>query len=144
MIVLKESKTGWIKIDDELELLIDYPTIEQDNKLKKILYEVSFIPELDFENQDNLLGESKAHLMALNSLYFQYYIRYTIKDWKGINDPEGNAVECIIVNNEIEAKLWTKLCRVIPLNDLYEIVKKIKAELEFTEIDKKKLQSQNS
>ena len=138
-IVLKDSKTGWIKISDELEVLVDYPTIEQSNKLRKILFEVSLIPNLQFETQDNLLASDKAQLMALNDLYFKYYIKYTIKDWRGVTDKDGNPIECKLISNEIESVLWSKICRAISIEDLYELVKKIKGQLEFTEEDKKKL-----
>jgi hypothetical protein len=47
-VILKHSKTKWIELNDKgLRLLIDYPTIQQAEKLKELMFEMAFInPEI--------------------------------------------------------------------------------------------------
>ena len=137
-IILKESKTGWVKVSDEISILVDYLTIEQESKLKQILYEVGFMPDLDLNNTDSLNPENKAKLMTLNEKYYKLFIKYTIKDWQGVRNSNGQDVEFRLVKNEMDSGLWESLCRSLTVTNLYELVSIIKKEIEFTEADKKK------
>jgi hypothetical protein len=136
-IILKESKTGWIKVNDDISVLVGYPTSEQDIKLKKILYEVGFMPGFDADKIDSLSPADRATVMSLNERYYKQYLKYTIKDWKGVRSENGTEIPCKVVSNELDNELWDKLCRM-PMKDIFELVKLIKAETDFTESDKKK------
>ena len=137
-IVLKESKTGWVKVNEDISVLVGYPTSEQDIRLKKILYEVGFMPHFDPEQIDSLSPADRATVMSLNERYYKQYLKYSIKEWKGIRLTSGTEVVCKVVNNELDNELWEMLCRALTMNDVYELVKLIKAETEFNDSDKKK------
>ena len=137
-IVLKESKTGWVKVNEDISVLVSYPTSDQDIKLKRILYELGFMPDFNPEDQSLLKPEDKAAMLSITEKYNKLYLKHTIKDWKGMRLGSGVEVICKVVNNELDNELWEMLCRSIKSLDLYELVKLIKKEIEFTESDKKK------
>lgn len=122
---LKKSFNNWVKVGTEgEEFLIDYPSIEQDQKLQSIKF------------SDEYTGNDKP------LKYFQYFLKFVIKDWKGIVDENGNPLKCKLVNNELEESLWWALVSDESLAmELFTICNK---ELEFTENDKKKLSSADS
>jgi len=136
-IALKNSKSNWIKISDSLELLIDYPSREQEYKLKEIVY--STLRNLKDTNEmtDEELGKS----IMLNQKRLEYYLKFTIKDWKGVTDSNENEIPFKLVNNEMDNLLWDSWMRIIEFTELRDIHDKIFSELEFNEIDKKKLNS---
>jgi len=136
-IALKNSKSNWIKISDSLELLIDYPSREQEYKLKEIVY--STLRKLKDTNEmtDEELGKS----IMLNQKRLEYYLKFTIKDWKGVTDSNENEIPFKLVNNEMDNLLWDSWMRIIEFTELRDIHDKIFSELEFNEIDKKKLNS---
>jgi hypothetical protein len=78
-IVLKESKSGWLKVSDEISVLIGYYNMQQEEKLKQILYEVGAMPDFELKDLDKFTPENKARLMTLNERYFKLFIKYTIK-----------------------------------------------------------------
>ena len=137
-IVLKESKTGWIKVSDEISVLVGYYNMQQEEKLKQILYEVGAMPDFELKDLDKFTPENKAKLMTLNERYFKLFIKYTIKDWKGVKTSVGEEVPFVLEKDEMETGLWQRLCQSMALKDIYELVKLIKKEIEFTEADKKK------
>ena len=137
-IVLKESKTGWIKVTDEISVLVGYYNMQQEEKLKQILYEVGSMPEFELKDLEKFTPENKARLMTLNERYFKLFIKFTIKDWKGVKNSKGEEVPFVLLKDEMETGLWESLCRSMSLKDIYELHKMIKKEIEFTETDKKK------
>lgn len=137
-IILKESKTGWIKVSEGISVLVGYYNMQQEEKLKQILYEVGAMPDFELKDLDKFTPENKAKLMTLNERYFKLFIKYTIKDWKGVKTSAGEDVPFELVNDEMESGLWQRLCQSMALKDIYELVKLIKKEIEFTESDKKK------
>jgi len=122
---LKKSFNNWVKVGKEgEEFLIDYPSIEQDQKLQSIKF------------SDEFSGNDKP------LKYFQYFLKFVIKDWKGITGEDGKPIKCKLVNNELEEELWWALVSDEAMAmELFTICNK---ELEFTENDKKKLSSQDS
>ena len=124
-LALKKSFNNWVKVGVEgEEFLIDYPSIEQDQKLQSIKF------------SDEFSGNDKP------LKYFQYFLKFVIKDWKGIVDENGKPLKCKIVNNELEESIWWALVGDEGLAmELFTICNK---ELEFTENDKKKLSLQDS
>lgn len=137
-IVLKQSKSGWLKVSDQIEVLVGYYNMQQEEKLKQILYEVGAMPDFESKDLEKFTPENKARLMMLNERYFKLFIKYTIKDWKGVKTSAGEDVPFVLVSDEMQTELWEKLCRSMALKDIYELVKLIKKEIEFTESDKKK------
>jgi hypothetical protein len=124
-ISLKKSFNRWVKVGENGEqFYIDYPTIDQEQHLQSILF------------GDEFTGNDKANK------YFQYYLKYCIKDWKNINDENGGAIKCVIKNNELDDELWWALVK--DFNFSYELYAICSKELEFTENDKKKFSSQAS
>lgn len=115
---LKKSFNGWADMGDGVDFRLDYPTIEQEQKLQDILLKND--PGASFK-------------------YTQNYIRYTVKDWKGLVDSEGNSIPCVVKNGELEKEIWWALVK--DPNQASEIYVKIHSELEFNATDKKKSQS---
>ena len=143
-IVLKHNPSHWVEIGDGIKVLVDYPTIEQKDKLDELLYELTFNAgdDVTAENLDKKLSRiapnRKAKMISLNQMYQKLYLKYVIKDWKGIKDEKGKAVKCIIEDNELENSLWTDLCRELRMEDLTKLYQLLLNELEFTDVDKKK------
>ena len=129
MIVLKKSLNKWITVDKEnkIEFLIEYPSIEQGEKLAELKYEA-------IGRYVEYSGENKPKLDLLKFLaYKRYFLKCVIKNWKGLED------KCELINNELKDDLhWALVANENQLNQLYEL---INAELDFTEDDKKKLDS---
>lgn len=107
----KKSKSDWIKID-EVELLVDYPTNEQEVRLQEVMVDSSLDKEVR------------------NLRYARLFLKFVIKDWKGIDE------ECKLYNNELDNELWLALTSDIP--QTLTIFGKLFEELSFTEVDKKK------
>ena len=106
----KKALNDWIKLE-EVEIKIDYPTLEQEQKLQEIRF-------------------SKEFSTAVYIEYVQRYLKYVIKDWKGISEP------CQLVNNELEDNLWWSLVKnTDQAIKLYTVIEK---ELELLDTDKKK------
>ena len=129
MIYLKKSLNKWITVDKEnkIEFLIEYPSIEQGEKLAEMKYE-AIGRYLDYG------GENKPKLDLLKFLaYKRYFLKCVIKGWKGLDEP------CLIKDGELDNELhWALVANESQLNLLYEL---INAELDFSEADKKKLDS---
>ena len=123
-LALKKSFNRWIKVGKEgEEFYIDYPSIEQDQELQSIMFGD------EYSGSDRMLK------------YAQAYLKYVIKDWKNVNDESG-PVKCKIVNNELDKELWWALVSDQAFaSELFVICKK---ELELTENDKKKFNTQKS
>ena len=132
-LALKKSLTRWVKVGKENEeFYIDYPSIEQEQELDTI------------KNGDKYSGVDKAIKHA------QLYLKYVIKDWKGINDENGHPIKCELTevlmdgktNYELEYNLWWSLVK--DSNIMIGLFVPFWNELEPTESDKKKLSSQDS
>jgi hypothetical protein len=121
----KKSFNNWIKVgEDGEQFLIDYPSVEQQQELQSIQFGSGYT------------GDDKA------LKYFQYYLKYVIKDWKGIFDENGREIKCVVKNNELDNDLWWSL-----VSDQMEAIKLYKIcfeELNFTDADKKKFSTQES
>jgi len=124
-LALKKSLTRWVKVGKENEeFYIDYPSIEQDQELQSIKFSEKFT------------GIDKGLRFS------QQFLKYIIKDWKGIKDEEGNEIKCKLIDNELDTELWWALVGDANMSmELFAICWK---ELEFTDNDKKKLSSQDS
>ena len=144
---LKHSKNKWVDIDGESQFLIDYPTIEQADEIKRLAYQIAFLDEeiLSTITQKqrkkiltSLSPKDRAEMLVLSEQLYRKTFQYSVKDWKGIKDEKGEAVKCDIVNDEIEEGLFRLIIRDLNLTDLSHIFTAITNETEFTESDKKK------
>jgi len=118
---LRKSISNWITVptnEGEVKFLIDYPTREQGQTIQT------------YVNGEIYSGNDK-YLKAL-----QYLIKFTVKDWRGVKDENGNEIPCVVVNNELEDELWWMLVRDEERATSLGIL--IQEEIKFTETDKKK------
>lgn len=109
----RKSNKHWIDVGDGVELLIDYPTLEQEQELNELMI------------NNSIDGNVRQYR------YASYYIRCTVKDWKGIDE------EFKLDGNLMEYNIWLMLT-----NDMEQTLtlwNKIFEELKFDENDKKKL-----
>ena len=115
-LALKKSLTRWVKVGKEgEEFYIDYPSIDQEQELQSIKFSEKFS------------GVDKGLRFS------QQFLKYIIKDWKGIKDEEGNEIKCKLVDNELETDLWWAL--VGDANMTMELFTICWKELEFTDND---------
>ena len=144
---LKHSKTRWVNIDGESQFLIDYLTIEQSEDIKLLAYQIALLDEsiLFTTTQKqrkkiltSLTREDKADMLILTEQLYKKTMKCSVKDWKGVNDEDGEAVKCVIVNDEIEDGLFFKVIRDLSLTELSHIYTCINNETESNESDKKK------
>lgn len=150
-IKLKGTETRWVTIEDA-EFKIDYPNIEQQDEINELQYQLSLLQFVNRKDEteeeyaerylrelDSLPIESKAKIETLGRKICRLYIKYSIKDWKNINDENGNPVKCKIVNNAIEDELFNNFIKDMSFLELLTFFNAIKPKVEFTDTDKKKL-----
>lgn len=122
---LKKSSSKWVDIgkgknDKPIRFLIDYPTIEQEEKLQYILLKT--VPE----------GEETNKILDFQ----RQLLKFAIKDWEGVTDTDGNEIKCKVVKGELDKELhWALFKDVQRTIDIGLIVNN---EIEFTALDKKK------
>jgi len=134
----KKSFNDWITVGDD-KFKIDYPTREQSYKLKQIFLELNDIPMKDgVLLYDEMTPKQIARVAIADKRYMEFYLKFTIKDWE-VQDKDGNAVKCILMNNELSNDLFDRVCEALSQEDLGKLYQAINKELEFTESDKKKL-----
>lgn len=151
-IKLKKSETRWVTIEDA-EFKIDYPTIDQQDEINEVQYQLGllqYIDRLEGETDEDYAGrylsqleklpiESKAKIETLGKKVCRLYIKYTIKDWKNINNENGEPVKCKLVNNALEDSIFNSFVKDMSFMELLTFFNSIKPEVEFTDTDKKKL-----
>jgi hypothetical protein len=118
------NKDRWVEIHEDFKVKVDYPNINQ----KYILEEMQF-KGFDGENTKNI------NLASFNQSA-RFYIKFTIKDWEGLKDFNGDPIPCLTVNNELEDSLWSALVANDELTFL--MYKKIDEVLRWNYLDKKK------
>ena len=146
---LKHSKSRWVDIGEGTEFLIDYPTIEQDESMKELQYQIALIDEsllsaTDAEEREALMAkftpQQKAQMLILSERLYKRKIKYCVKGFRGVtNADNGEVLECKLVNGEMEDKLFEGMVRDLSLDDMAHISSCIDSETELTETDKKKL-----
>ena len=153
-IKLKNSETRWVKVEDA-EFKIDYPTIDQQDEINELQYQLALTQNTEIVKEEdetdesyserylnaiqNLPVESRAKIETLGKNICRLYIRYSVKDWKNINNENGEPVKCKIVNDAIEKNLFDKFIKDFTFLELLTFFNQIKPKVEFTETDKKKL-----
>ena len=153
-IKLKHSESRWVKIDDA-EFKIDYPTIDQQDEINELQYQLALIQSVDKKEDETsddyaqryiqeiqlIPVEDKSKVATLTKKVCRLYMKYSIKDWKNINDEKGEPVKCKIVNNEIDGDLFNSFVGNMDFLQLLTFFNKIKPEIEFNDTDKKKFSS---
>jgi len=121
-LALKKSFNNWVDMGDGVSFLLDYPTREQEQKLDDLKYG-------EMTNVE-LLREGSATKTKDSLKFMRFYIKCTVKDWKGIDSP------CKLNLNELDDDLWWALVKdEMQAMKIFSVINK---ELEFTETDKKK------
>jgi hypothetical protein len=139
-IKLKHSLSRWIKIEalEGVELLVDYCSVEQQDVLDELKYKCyDSLKNVLYKEKDEVKINEKELFNPDFMIFLRTFLKYHIKDWKGIIDIDTNEpVKCELKNNEVENDLIREVTQD-RLNTLLIFIK-INSELEFTETDKKK------
>lgn len=137
---LKKSPSHWLVVGQnegkEVKFLIDYPSRIQQEKLEELKYDAwgKFIQTAQEDGKMKIDG-LKIDLVKFLK-YKRYILKFAIKDWEGLEE------KCLLVNGELEDELWWALVRdENKTNQLYELVF---PEIDFNEVDKKKLSTVDS
>lgn len=109
------SNDGWIDLEDNKRLRVDYPTRSQGTFLKGILADGTINGKLKY---------------ASRMEYIQYYLKFTIKDW------EGQKEKCVLIDNELEDELWESIIKED--KQTIGLYNEIEKTLEWLDTDKKK------
>ena len=153
-IKLKHNDSRWVKIEDA-EFKIDYPTIEQQDEINELQYQLALLQAVDKKEDETpdeyakryieeiqlIPIEDKSKVATLTKKVCRLYMKYTIKDWKNINDEKGEAVKCKVMNGAIEDDLFNSFVSNFNFLQLLTFFNMIKPEVEFTDTDKKKFSS---
>lgn len=130
-LILKKNAVKKIPLENGIELTIDYPTAEQWSKLQEFLYQAFLIEdEIEKETDKFAKVQLKSKRISLLNDYMRYFLKYTIKDIKGIGE------EVKLINNELSDELWNAL--TFDLNQVRVLYDVISEEIEFNDLDKKK------
>ena len=82
---LKHTKNKWVDIDGESQFLIDYPTIEQSEDIKRLAYQIAFLDEsillTTTQKQrekilTSLARKDKADMLILSEQLYKKTIKY--------------------------------------------------------------------
>lgn len=132
-IKLRNRVTKTIQLNDNIQLVVDYPTVEQWNKLQSLLAEIVFTEEeIEKTTDKKELIKLKAYKVELMNNYMKLFLRYTIKD---IKDNSGT-IKVKVVNNELDEESYDAI--VYDINQVRALFDIIHDEVSFNEIDKKK------
>jgi len=133
-----------------IEIKFDYPTMEQDYKLKEIINTIFLkFPDITKKAKDEkevdkketiveYTAEQKAEADTMFLRYYEYYLKCTVKDIKGITDNKDEHIKVNIIDNELEYKLWSSVIRFLGTNNVISLLSLAQKELEINELDKKK------
>jgi len=153
---LKVSDSHWIplyeyegkkKKDTGEKLLIDYPTLEQQDELDDIYNEamspaIAKALELTEGKKLSKEEENKINLSCIAfmdtkafRLYRRLVLKFCLKDWT-LKDDKGKKIKVKLNGNELDDGFWKSLCGDKYYADL--IYTAIDPEIKFTESDKKK------
>lgn len=138
--ILKHSKTKWIELNEKgLKLLIDYPTIQQNEKLKELMFEMAFInPEIAGGEHKDLNPEESARMAILIEKIAKQRVKFCVKDWEGVLTEDEKPAKIRLINNEIDNKQFEPFIRCFNYEEIILLSRMIEQETEFSEADKKK------
>jgi len=138
-----------------IKFFIDYPTVQQKYELEKVISSgVDFsikdilsgkkIKEIKNKDADELSNdiyntftfEQRAKVEAAENSYRLLYLKYTIKNWEGLKDPQGNEVKCVLEDNILADYLLNAIASTpTVVNLLYTAIQE---KLRWNDTDKKK------
>lgn len=122
-----ENRNRWIEITEDFKIKVDYLTADQKYRLESI----------QFKNVDLNKGKLETVDVAAFTEAARYFVKFSIKDWKGLKAPSGEEIKCVLVDNELEDSLFLALIQDDWIVNL--IYSKINEVLRWNESDKKKL-----
>lgn len=120
-----ENKDKWIKLSEESSIKVDYPDIEQQFRLEQIQFSSMKFDDEGTPTEYDLAGWNK---------YVRFYLKFTIKDWKGFKS-DGKEIKCKLENNELANDLFEALIR--DRQGVSLIYQKINEVLKWDETQKK-------
>jgi hypothetical protein len=109
-----DNSEKWVPVNDKIKFLVDYLTPDQSYKLQVVLKKgIDFKINYDDDRlpiMSELTEEQKAKFDAAWDLFMKTYLKYVIKNWSGVIDGKGKEIKCVLVDNELEDRLWVILC----------------------------------
>ncbi len=111
----REAVNDWIEIENGQSIKIDYPSGRQIHHLQDLAYDCMTEDGID---QTKFID------------YCRYYIKYTIKNWKGDDLPP-----CILVKNALADDLWFGVTS--EMADVKRLYVKIDESLKWDDREKK-------
>jgi hypothetical protein len=138
-----------------VKFLIGYPTVQQKYELEKVIssgvdFSIKEIltnkklkgikdkspEELYSDIYSILTFEQRSKIEAAENMYRLLYLKYTIKEWEGLKDSQGNETKCVVENNELADYLLDAISSTENVvNLLYDAIKE---KLRWNDTDKKK------
>ena len=144
---LNKSIDRWLDLSNgkkELEIKIDHLTREQYYKLEQIILSCNDLPYVVDKEKGTagfdfarMSAEQKAKALTYNRKYMEYYLKYTIKAWRGVKE-NGVEVPLSLINNEMEDSYWTGFLAKLTYEEIEKIFQMIESEVNFGITDLKK------
>jgi hypothetical protein len=128
-LMLFDDKNSWIEIEKGFSIKIDYCNVKQQMKLEVMLDNYRKVAM----KEDKVVESEEA--VGLFYEYATYYVKYHIKDWKGVSDGKKDLL-FELENDEMKDNLWKGL--VNNTNVFWKLFNAIHTKLRFNETDKKK------
>lgn len=165
-LLLFDDVNSWIELGDGVAIKIDYPNVEQHAEIQKIYNTIvmkrkqyfvnkgidfSTLTADDIMNYSSETEEDIKHATELESLGRAaegLLVKYSLKDWTGFNNVNGEPI--MLKLKQSKGVNGTELSDLIFNSITYnqelfkDIYIAIAKKLSFTEIDKKKSQSEES
>lgn len=142
----KKQSGRWVDIDGDTKFKVEYPTLDQQDKIDELQYEVAFMDErllmpISVKEREKILNNlkprDKARVVIITRKLNRLHFKYQVKDWN-LKGEDGNKVSCRLINNEIEDSLFETVAKNLSDENLNHIRLCLLNETEFVEADKKK------
>lgn len=125
-LMLFDEDNSWIEIEKGFSIKINYCNIIQQQKLT-----IKLKKYLDSaENKDD--DSSTAYWFD----YIYHYVKYHLKDWKGVGKSKSEEIPLKLINDEVDDNIMNALSSNTKV--FINIYNAIRDKVSFTEIDKKK------
>lgn len=144
--ILKKSVSKKVDLDKIIprfagcSIEIDYPTIEQMERLRELFFQLIFNnPEIaeKIDNED-LTIEQRAKQLRISEQIAKLRIKYSIKGWDGFIKESGEPILFNLVKDEMEKNLYEMFVSNLTYDEMIALGNFIQNETEFSETDKKK------
>ena len=165
-LLLFDDVNSWIELGDGVSIKIDYPNVEQHAEIQKIQDMILMkrkqyfvnkgidfntltyedILQYSFETEEDINHAADLETLGRNMEYL--LVKYCLKDWTGFNNVNGEPIKLKL--KQSKGVNGTELSDLIFNSITYDkalladIYIAIAEKLTFTEVDKKKSQSEES